>query len=69
MDLIIHPTYYATTESGETRISKNLVELTDWGNEELTDLLIIRRFDQGGSIKIQPVFVYERVNGRQIRVW
>jgi hypothetical protein len=69
MDYILNPMYYATIDSGESKNSKSIIEISDWAKEKGTELLIVRRLDSEGSIRIQPTFIYEYINGRQIRVW
>jgi hypothetical protein len=69
LDHILYPTFYATLEDGKAKTSKSLVELTNWAKEAKTGLLVVRRFEADGSIRIQPTFVYEFTNGRPVRVW
>ena len=69
MDHILYPTFYATTDSGKSKTSKSLAELSNWAKDEKADLLMVRRFDQDGSVQIQPLFVYEFPNGRPVRIW
>lgn len=66
---IFYPTFYATTDTGSSKTSKSLVELTNWAKEEKGTLLMVRRFEADGSIQLQPLFVYEFENGRAVRVW
>jgi hypothetical protein len=61
--------FYATTDAGKSKSSKSVVELSNWAKEEKAELLMVRRFDQDGSVQIQPVLVYEFVNGRPVRIW
>lgn len=69
MDHILYPTFHASTDNGKYKTSKSLVELSNWAKEEGADLLMVRRSDLDGSIQIQPLFVYEFLNGRPVRIW
>jgi len=69
LDHIFYPTFYATTDTGGSKTSKSLVELTKWAKEEKSSLLMVRRFEADGSVCLQPLFVYEFENGRAVRIW
>lgn len=69
MNHIFHPTYCATIDSGESYITNSLVDLSAWAKRAKAELLLVRRFEEDGSIQIQPVLVYEYNNGRQVRIW
>lgn len=68
MNHILYPTFYARTDSDQTKISKSLVDLVNWGKAEGARYVTVRRFDPNGAVCVKPLFVYEFINGRPVRI-